>query len=129
VVPAANPTLKIVLIMHMDRPGIVKPFLNGFTTLDETPGVPGSYPGVSDPDNIRADGLGGVDAFLVDFGAFDRAVLDFLFNKNAPAGFTYGAARLPVEIPSSDEEVDAQFEDLPNDTLHPTYNLGAGSGF
>ena len=30
----ANPKLKIVLVMHMDRPGIVKPFIHGLTTLD-----------------------------------------------------------------------------------------------
>ncbi|MDP1829031.1 MAG: glycoside hydrolase family 3 N-terminal domain-containing protein [Archangium sp.] len=132
VVPAANPNLKIILVMHMDRPGIVKPFVNGLTNLNELPGVEGSYPLVSDPANTRADGLGGVDAFLVEFGAHDRAVLDVLFNKNVPttpAGYAYGQSRLPMEIPGTDQEVKDQFEDLPNDTKAPTYPLGAGSTY
>lgn len=127
-----NPNLKIVLVMHMDRPGIARPFISGLTTLNETLGVPGSYPLVSNRENIRADGLGGVDAFLVEFGAYDRAVLDVVFNKNvptAPTGYVYGSARLPIEIPGYDEEVDAQFEDLPNDTPNPTYALGSGSTY
>lgn len=131
VIPAANPNLKIILVLHMDRPGIVRPFVNGLTTLNETLGAPGSYPLVSSNSNIRNDGLGGVDALLVEFGAFDRAVLDVLFNKNVPtvpAGYAYGAARLPIEIPSSDEDVAMQFEDLPADSKLPTYALGAGSG-
>jgi beta-glucosidase len=134
VVAAANPKLKIVLVMHMDRPGIVKPFINGLTTLDETAGVPGSYPLVSDPANVRASTTGGtgVDGFLVEFGAFDRAVLDVLFNKNvptSPAGYVYGTARLPMEIPSTDAEVSAQYEDVPEDTVNPTFRLGAGATF
>jgi hypothetical protein len=39
----------------------------------------------------------GVDAFLVEFGAVDRAVLDVLFDRNlptTPAGYVYGG-RLP----------------------------------
>ena len=68
-----------------------------------------------------------MDALLADFGAWDRAVLDFVFNKNVPAGFTYGSARLPFEIPNSDAAVRAQFEDVPNDSLFPTYYVGAGS--
>jgi beta-glucosidase len=127
VVPAQKTTLKIVLVQAMGRPGIVRPFIQGLVSLDEKLGEAGSYPTVSDESNVRADGLGGVDAFLVDFGAFDRAVLDFVFNANVPAGVTYGAARLPIEIPSTDAEVKAQFEDLPNDTRYPTYQFGAGS--
>ncbi len=131
-VAAANPTLKIILVMNMDRPGIVKPFINGLTSLSELAGQPGTYPSVSTASNIRADGLGGVDGFLVDFGAFDRALLDVLFNKNAPtvpAGYVYGSSRLPMEIPSSDAEVEAQYEDVPADTFAPTYALGAGSTY
>jgi beta-glucosidase len=134
-VAATKPTLKIVLVMHMDRPGIVKPFVNGLRTLDETPEVPGSYPLVSDEANINPGivttstptAKAGVEAFLVEFGAFDRALLDFLFAKNPIAGWTYGAARLPMEIPSSDAQVDAQYEDLPADSASPTFGLGAGS--
>jgi hypothetical protein len=97
-------------------------------SLNETAGVAGSYPSVSDEANInQTTTLTGVDAFLADFGAWDRAVLDFVFNKNAPTGFTYGSARLPVEIPASDAAVRAQFEDVPNDSMFPTYSHGNGS--
>ena len=135
VVPATNPNLKIVLVMNMDRPGIVKPFINGLRTLDETPGQPGSYPVVSDEANVNqsvvttstAEAKAGVDAFLVDFGAYDRALLDFLFNRDVPPGVAgHGRARLPMEIPSTDAEVEAQFEDVPADTRNPTFRLGAG---
>jgi len=128
-VPATNPDLKIVLVMHMERPGIVKPFVDGLVTLDETPGVPGSYPLVSDPANALPSRLAGVDGLLVEFGAFDRAVLDVLFNVNVPAGYLYGSARLPIEIPQSDAAVAAQLEDLPSDTFDPTYKVGAGQTY
>lgn len=129
-VAATNPNLRIVLIMHFDRPGIVKPFINGLTTLDELPGEAGSYPLVSDEANIEQGGGKGVDAFLVEFGAIDRAVLDFVFNQNVPTspeGYRYGEAVLPMEIPSSDAAVEAQFEDVPADSLDPTFLMGSGS--
>ncbi|HYG68856.1 MAG TPA: hypothetical protein VD838_14410, partial [Anaeromyxobacteraceae bacterium] len=126
-VAAANPNLKIVLVQYTNRPGIVRPFIQGLVSLDELPGQPGSYPSVSDESNIIQSGaLKGVDAFLADFGAWDRALLDFVFNKNVPGGFTYGSARLPVEIPASDAAVRAQFEDVPNDSMFPTFSHGAG---
>ncbi len=134
-VAAVNPTLKIVLVVHLDRAAILKPFVNGLTTLDETPGVAGSYPLVSNPANVNATVVTtgtptahvGVDTVVGDFGAYDRAILDFVFNRSPIAGWTYGAARLPVEIPSSDAAVDAQFEDVPADSVAPTFSLGAGS--
>jgi len=128
-IAATNPDLRIVLVMHMDRPGIVKPFINGLTTLDELPGEADSYPLVSDEANIDQTGLSGVDAFLVEFGAIDRAVLDFVFNLNVPTepeGYEYGRAILPMEIPSSDAAVEAQLEDVPADSLNPTFRLGSG---
>jgi beta-glucosidase-like glycosyl hydrolase len=124
-VAATNPTLKIVLVMNQTRPGIVRPFINGLVSLDEQAGVPGSYPSVSDEANIRSAGGGGVDAFLVEFGACDRAVLDVLFNVNA-GGVTYGSARLPMQIPANDEQVKAQASDLPEDILYPTFQAGEG---
>ncbi len=135
VVAPVNPKLKIVLVMNMDRAGIVKPFINGLRTLDEAAGQPGSYPMVSVEANINpaivtqttAGAHAGVDVFVVDFGAYDRAILDFVFNKNIPEGVArHGLARLPVEIPSSDAEVAAQYEDVPADTKNPTYQMGAG---
>jgi len=143
-VAATNANLKIVLVMFVDRPGIVKPFVNGLTTLDERAGcdyttnVEACYPVVSDEANVNpsivtattATAHAGVDTFLAEFGAYDRALLDFLFRKNVPAtpaGYAYGAARLPFEFPSSDAAVAAQFEDVPADSVNPTFNIGAGS--
>ncbi len=131
VVAPANPKLKIVLVVYIARPAIVRGFVQGLVSLDEPAGQPGLYPSVSDEANIRQAGVtypagGGVDALLMEFGAYDRAVLDFIFNKNVPTGVTYGAARLPMEMPSTDAQVKAQFEDLPDDTATPVYRQGAG---
>lgn len=134
-VAAANPNLRIVLVVHMDRPPIVKPWVNGLRTLDETPGVPGSYPLVSDEANVNQTivtastptAKAGVDTLLVDFGAYDRAILDFVFRRNLIAGWTYGAARLPQEIPSTDAATEAQWEDVPGDSVAPTFIIGAGT--
>ncbi len=134
-VAATNPNLRIVLVVHMDRPPIVKPWVNGLRTLDETPGVPGSYPMVSDEANVNQTivttstptAKAGVDTLLVEFGAYDRAVLDFAFRRNLITGWTYGAARLPQEIPSTDAAVMAQWEDVPGDSVSPTFIIGAGS--
>lgn len=124
--PATNPTLSIVIVMHFDRPGIVRPWVTG-VELDELPNQPGSYHSVSDEANIGGEGRNPVNALLVDFGALDRAVLDVVFYAHPIEGFPYSRARLPMEIPSSDAAVEGQFEDLPADSLAPTYRLGAGS--
>ena len=147
VIAATNTNLKIVLVMHLDRPGIVKPFINGLTSLNDstvnrgTVTAPDYYPLVSDEANINQVAAGaqvtnGVDAFIVEFGAFDRAVLDFIFNKNKPTYlapgqtvFHYGTARLPIEIPSTDAAVAAQLEDVPADSVSPSYALGAGTTY
>ena len=71
--------------------------------------------------------MAGVNALLVEFGAIDRAVLDVVFNANPIADYPYSRARLPVEIPSSDAAVHAQFEDVPADSANPSFLLGAGS--
>jgi beta-glucosidase len=134
-VAAVNPNLKIVLVVHVDRAPILTPFVNGLTTLDELPGQPGSYPLVSVAANVNPTIVTvgtptahvGVDTVVADFGAYDRAVLDFVFARNPIAGWTYGAARLPIEFPSTDAAVDGQFEDLPNDSYNPLFRIGAGS--
>ena len=147
-VAAKNPTLKIIVFMYMDRPAIIKPFVNGLVTLNDdnvnhgTVTAPDYYPLVSVDANINplAANLSagtavtkGVDGFVVEYGAFDRAVLDFVFNLHKPTYvpnggtvFHYGFARLPMEIPSTDAAVAAQFEDVPADSLYPTFPLGAG---
>ena len=68
---------------------------------------------------------------FIDFGAYDRAVLDVLFNVNLPDGadWDYLDATLSFEIPSSDAEVEAQFEDVPGDTPNPQYIIGEGNDY
>jgi len=125
-VEPSNPTLRIVIVVHMDRPAILAPWVEG-TNLDELPGEPGSYHLVSDPANVGGEGRTGVNGIVVEFGAVDRAVLDVLFTRNLIEGYPYSRARLPWEIPSSDAAVEAQFEDVPADSLDPTYHGGSGS--
>jgi len=66
---------------------------------------------------------GKVGALLVNFGASDRALLDVITGKAKPEG------RLPFELPSSMQEVEAQSSDLPHDTAHPLYKLGSGLSY
>ncbi len=61
-----------------------------------------------------------IDGFLIDFGATDEAILNLVFGDASPSG------KLPMEIPSSDAEVSASFEDVPNDTENPTFDFGDG---
>jgi beta-glucosidase len=60
---------------------------------------------------------------LADFGASDGAVLDVIFGKYKPGG------HLPIELPSSMEEVRAQKEDVPHDTKNPLYKFGYGLSY
>lgn len=126
-IPPTNPDLRIVLVMMMDRPGIVEPFVQGLLSLDE-PSCTDTYPLVHVVANHDPSGQSGVDAFMVDFGASDRALLDVLFDVNE-GDLGYLEARLPMELPRSDAAVEAQYEDLPADTLLPTFSLGAGQGY
>ena len=66
---------------------------------------------------------GKIGALLVNFGASDRALLDVITGKGKPEG------RLPFELPSSMEEVEAQSGELPHDTAHPLYKLGFGLSY
>jgi beta-glucosidase len=61
-----------------------------------------------------------VGALLANFGASDRALFDVITGKGKPEG------RLPFELPSSMQEVEAQASELPHDTAHPLYKLGFG---
>jgi len=54
------------------------------------------------------------------FGASDEVVLDLIFGSSSPAG------KLPFELPSSMEAVQAQLSDLPADSESPLYPLGFG---
>ncbi|WP_339736020.1 glycoside hydrolase family 3 N-terminal domain-containing protein [uncultured Sunxiuqinia sp.] len=57
---------------------------------------------------------------LADFGAEDDAVLDVIFGDFKPH------AKLPFELPSSMEAVEAQKEDMPYDSKDPLYPFGFG---
>ncbi len=90
---AGNSELKLIVVMYMKNPTIVEDF------LDE------------------------MDAFIVEFGSKDEAVLDGLFRAN---GFENFKGTLPVEIPSSMEAVEKQYCDVPNDSDDPTFRVGVG---
>ncbi|HUQ46109.1 MAG TPA: glycoside hydrolase family 3 N-terminal domain-containing protein [Gemmatimonadaceae bacterium] len=59
-------------------------------------------------------------ALLANFGTSDAALLDVLTGKARPEG------RLPFELPSSMQAVDAQRPDLPHDSARPLYRIGFG---
>lgn len=59
-------------------------------------------------------------AFVVDYAADDRAVLDVVFGHAAPEG------RLPVELPRSMADVESHPEDLPGGFPDPLFPLGHG---
>ena len=59
-------------------------------------------------------------ALIANFGVSDAALLDVLTGAARPEG------RLPFELPSSMEEVEAQRSDVPHDTAHPSYRIGYG---
>ncbi|KGE71986.1 glycoside hydrolase family 3 protein [Spirochaeta lutea] len=61
-----------------------------------------------------------LDGFLVNYGANDQALLSILFGETQPTG------SLAMEIPSSDEAVADQLEDVPSDSANPTFPYGAG---
>jgi len=59
-------------------------------------------------------------ALIGNFGVSDQALLDVITGRAKPEG------RLPFELPSSMQEVEAQRSDVPHDTTHPLYPLGFG---
>ncbi|HZJ00178.1 MAG TPA: glycoside hydrolase family 3 C-terminal domain-containing protein, partial [Gemmatimonadaceae bacterium] len=59
-------------------------------------------------------------ALIANFGVSDAALLDVVTGKAKAEG------RLPFELPSSMEEVEAQKSDVPHDTRHPLYPIGFG---
>ena len=57
------------------------------------------------------------------FGVQDRIIFEGLFGEFNPSG------KLPFEIPSSMESVLNQKEDLPDDSVNPTYEFGYGISY
>lgn len=61
-----------------------------------------------------------VSALIGNFGVSDAALLDVLTGVAKPEG------KLPFELPSSMQEVEAQKSSVPHDTAHPLYKIGFG---
>ncbi len=59
-------------------------------------------------------------ALIGNFGVSDVALLDVL------TGVAQLEGRLPFELPSSMQEVEAQRSSIPHDTAHPLYGIGFG---
>ena len=57
------------------------------------------------------------------FGVSDQIIFEGIYGSFKPTG------KLPFEIPSSMEEVLNQKEDLPDDTINPTYEFGYGISY
>lgn len=62
-------------------------------------------------------------ALLANFGANDGALLDIVFGRVHPTG------KLPFELPSSMDAVEAQLEDVPYDSEDPLYPFGHGLSY
>ncbi|MCM2387442.1 glycoside hydrolase family 3 protein [Streptomyces albipurpureus] len=61
-----------------------------------------------------------VTALIGDFGSHPDALLDLVFGRTKPEG------RLPFDLPSSSEAVEAAREDVPFDTHKPLYRFSHG---
>jgi beta-glucosidase len=62
-------------------------------------------------------------ALIANFGVTDAALLDVLTGRAKPEG------KLPFELPSSMEAVQAQLPDLPHDSARPLYLFGFGRSY
>ncbi|MDG1312407.1 MAG: glycoside hydrolase family 3 N-terminal domain-containing protein [Porticoccaceae bacterium] len=60
------------------------------------------------------------DALIGTFGVYDSVIFEMIFGAFNPQG------KLPFEIPSSMEAVSEQQEDMPDDSLRPTFVMGHG---
>jgi len=60
------------------------------------------------------------DALLAEFGATDEVLIKILFGEVKPTG------KLPFELPSSQEAVKKQLEDVPYDSENPLFPFGYG---
>ena len=59
-------------------------------------------------------------ALVGTFGVDETVIFETLFGESKPTG------KLPFEIPSSMKEVNEQLEDVPDDTMNPTFKFGFG---
>jgi beta-glucosidase len=63
------------------------------------------------------------DGLIGTFGVYDSLLFDVIFGQFSPQG------KLPFEIPSSMASVMAQKEDLPDDSVAPTFIFGHGLSY
>jgi len=99
-------------------------FRNGDAEFEEIKRIAAAVPTIVtvylDRPAILTELKGRAGALVANFGVSDAALLDVLTGAARPEG------RLPFELPSSMEEVEAQRSDLPHDTAHPLYRIGYG---
>jgi len=62
-------------------------------------------------------------ALIIDFDCQDQILAELIFGKFNPTG------KLPIEMPSSIEAVEAQLEDVPYDSENPLYPFGHGLSY
>ncbi|GAA1724728.1 glycoside hydrolase family 3 N-terminal domain-containing protein [Isoptericola hypogeus] len=72
---------------------------------------------------ILGNVLENADAVLANYGVSDDVLLRTVLGKAAPGG------ELPFELPSSMAEVEAQLEDVPDDTANPLFEAGFGLSY
>ena len=70
-------------------------------------------------EHIKASSSG----VIATFGVLDQVIFEGIYGEFNPSG------KLPFEIPSSMEAVNNQKEDLPDDSLNPTYEFGYGISY
>jgi beta-glucosidase len=72
---------------------------------------------------ILTDVVDRAAAVLANYGVSDEVLLDTILGKRRPGG------QLPFELPSSMEAVEAQAEDVPDDTVDPLFEHGYGLSY
>jgi len=99
-------------------------FRNGDKEFEEIKQITGAVPTIVtvylDRPAIVTSLKDRASALLANFGVSDDALLDVVTGVAQPGG------RLPFELPSSMQEVEAQKSDVPHDTAHPLYRIGFG---
>ncbi|MEM3434234.1 MAG: glycoside hydrolase family 3 N-terminal domain-containing protein [Candidatus Methanomethyliaceae archaeon] len=75
------------------------------------------------PTVLTPELVNSVDAIVATFDILDSALLEVLFGRFNPTG------KLPFQIPSSIESVEAQLEDMPFDLENPMFDYGFGLSY
>ena len=115
--PVDTPNVFAQMFHHGDLDFKGEALAEILTLLETVPTIVVLYldrPAVIPEISATAQGL------LADYGASDAAVLDVVFGKAQPEG------KLPFELPSSMEAVQAQKTDVPYDSENPLYRFGLG---